>query len=383
MNRDAGTVQVRDAWVKLIEDLGLQYNFVSYAQIEGGLLNSPSSDAERYKVLVLPESIALSPKEADEIRAFVERGGSVIGDLHVGLMDDKCRRQPDGLLDDVFGIERTGGDEALPVGISLAGVDTPIRLPAGESSVRARGATARAQVPGTDVPALLWNSFGKGHAAYLNLDLSSFENERRFATLSEKALREALLAVLGDCGTRPVYPVAQESGTPAHIEVVRYASGPLEYLCLLRSAADDRPDTARVPLGRPRHAYDVRAGRHLGRVEALTVPMQPGDCRLYCLAPAPLGKVACEASGTVAAGGTVRYRLTLSPGSEGETQLVRVRFLRPDGTEATDYARNHLVGRSAVQATAELALNDPPGRWRIVARGLCTGEVAEAALQVQ
>jgi len=383
MNKDSEIVQVRDAWVKLLEDLGLQYNFVSYRQIESGLLNNPQGDHDRYKVLLLPESIALSPKEVAEIKQFVRSGGAVIGDLCVGLLDDKCRRQPAGLLDDVFGIERTGKDEPLPVGVALSDSKDTVRLPAGESSVRAHGAAAHAGVPGTDVPALLTNTFGKGGAAYLNLNLAEFENERRFATPTEGALRSALLRILEGFGVRPPYPVTLASARPAHVEVIRYLAGPLEYLCLLRSSADDAPDIAKVPLGRRRHVYDVRAGKYLGQIDALTAPMLPGDCRVYCLAPAALGRTKCEAPDQAQPGGQLRYRLTLSAGSPGERQLIRVTVTRPDGKEAPDYARNHLLGAQPLETVIQLALNDPPGRWRLIARPLCTGDVSETSFELK
>ncbi len=392
MNKDSEIVQVRDAWVTLLEDLGLQYNFVSYAQIETGLLNNPKvapassrrePDADRYKVLILPESIALSPKEVAEIKRFVQSGGAVIGDLCTGLMDGKCRRQPAGLLDDVFGIERTGKDQALPVGVTMTDSKEVLKLPAGEASVRAHGATARARVADTDVPAVLSNSYGKGVGVYLNLNLSEFENERRFATPAERSLRAVVSKLLEGSGVRPPYPVTLASGKPAHVEVIRYTAGPLEYLCLLRVASDDEPDVAKVPLGRRRCVYDVRHGKYLGQIDALTAPMLPGDCRIYCLAPAPLGKVKCEAPTEAQAGGQVRDHLSLAPGSPGERQLVRISFIRPDGSEAPDYARNHLLGGQPVEATVQLALNDPAGRWRIVARQLATGESAEAGFALK
>ena len=49
----------RDGWVRAVKDLGLQFNFVSYEQVEKGIL-----DTQRYRVFVLPMSMAVSPAEA-------------------------------------------------------------------------------------------------------------------------------------------------------------------------------------------------------------------------------------------------------------------------------------------------------------------------------
>ena len=70
--RDSEFLRLRESWCRLIEDQGLQYNFVSYGQVEQGELLRRG-----YKVLVLPRSTALSATEAQEIRDFVAQGGTV------------------------------------------------------------------------------------------------------------------------------------------------------------------------------------------------------------------------------------------------------------------------------------------------------------------
>ena len=72
----------RDGWVRTIKDIGLQFDFVSSEQVEQGSLNSG-----KYKVLILPFSVALSPLEISSIESFVESGGVVIADAAPGLMD--------------------------------------------------------------------------------------------------------------------------------------------------------------------------------------------------------------------------------------------------------------------------------------------------------
>ena len=49
--RDSEFLRLRESWCRLIEDQGLQYNFVSYGQVEQGELLRRG-----YKVLVLPRS---------------------------------------------------------------------------------------------------------------------------------------------------------------------------------------------------------------------------------------------------------------------------------------------------------------------------------------
>ena len=79
----------RDGWVKALEKQGLQFRFLATPQIEQGEL-------DKYRVLILPYSIALSDAEARAIDRFLERGGIVYADEQTGRMDDHChmRKEP-------------------------------------------------------------------------------------------------------------------------------------------------------------------------------------------------------------------------------------------------------------------------------------------------
>lgn len=91
--------RVRDGYMRVMEDLGLQYDFVSYEQIEEGGLAG-------YKVLLMPQSVAMSERECRRIEEFVREGGAVIADDMVATMNEHCRRLPRGRLDELFA---TGG----------------------------------------------------------------------------------------------------------------------------------------------------------------------------------------------------------------------------------------------------------------------------------
>lgn len=77
----------RAAWVRELERQGLMFRFLATPEIESGAL-------ARYRVLILPYSIAISDREAREIEQFLERGGRVYADEHTGRMDERCRWRP-------------------------------------------------------------------------------------------------------------------------------------------------------------------------------------------------------------------------------------------------------------------------------------------------
>ena len=95
---------VRRAWMSMLQDEGVQFNWIDYAGVvENGV---PAG----YKVLVLPHVLALSDAEARRIRDFVKAGGTVIADYLPGLWDQHGKGRPaGGALDDVFGVKHDPG----------------------------------------------------------------------------------------------------------------------------------------------------------------------------------------------------------------------------------------------------------------------------------
>ncbi len=97
---DHGTSQlVRHAWINMLRDEGIQFGWLSYADlIQRGV---PSKS----KVLVLPAVFCLSDVEARRIKEFCSSGGTVIADFLPGLWDQHGKgRVAGGVLDDMFGL---------------------------------------------------------------------------------------------------------------------------------------------------------------------------------------------------------------------------------------------------------------------------------------
>lgn len=92
--------QCRKAWINMLRDEGLQFDFLSYVDlIQSGV---PS----RYKVLILSSAFCLSDAEARKIRAFCEAGGTVVADYMPGLWDQHGKGRPKGgALDELFGVQ--------------------------------------------------------------------------------------------------------------------------------------------------------------------------------------------------------------------------------------------------------------------------------------
>jgi len=93
-------VDTRLGWIRLLSDLGFEYEFVSYRDIEKGTLIK-----KRYKALVLPWSMAISGKEVAAILAFEEAGGAVIADKEPGIMNEHCTEMPTHRMAAVFAMK--------------------------------------------------------------------------------------------------------------------------------------------------------------------------------------------------------------------------------------------------------------------------------------
>ena len=239
--------RVRDSFMRLIEDLGLQYNFVSYQQIENDELLRAG-----YKVLLLPQSVAMSEQECRRIEAFVRAGGTVIADNMTAAMDEHCRRLPRGQLDELFGIQLSNSGD----------------------------------------PGIIQRQAGDGRAVYLNLDLRDY-GKYRLTPPRGDALRELFARLLKDAGIEApikVLDVDDDSPVPC-LEVWRYSGDDGQYVALMRNpefnAASLRqagyPDNAeiekrlriRVIFDREVKVTDVRTGDAFGPATQMETDLDP------------------------------------------------------------------------------------------------------------
>lgn len=87
--RYADFVAARDMWIKRLVAAGVQFRFMSYEELENGILDRTAA-----KAVVLPQSAALSQAEVDALLRFAARGGRVVGDAQSGRMNRHCRELP-------------------------------------------------------------------------------------------------------------------------------------------------------------------------------------------------------------------------------------------------------------------------------------------------
>ena len=357
---------VHRAWFQAIRDLGLQFRYVTDRMLRRGEFN-----AQHYKVLVLPFALAVGPKEADVIRAFVEAGGTVIADVRTGVYDGHCKPLAKGVLDDVFGVRRDGRAAARTVEVGAAGslAGRKVACPAAKRSVdpTVRLTTGRAMGKAQGVPVCIVNELGKGRAVLLNFALPRG---------SARTLVQPLVAA---AGIQTQITLKKPDGQPVdRVEVIRWRTGRVEITALYGS----HNGKVQVALPADRFVYDLRLRRPLGRTKRLVTELIAGRATFFALLPhaAPGVRVALDTPS--ASRGTVVKATVSIPGAAGN-HAVRIRASTPDSRAADWLDQVVIVAADPIELSLPIAHNDPVGTWTIKAIDLYTGKPVAVPLNVR
>ena len=287
-------------WGYLLEDVGYQYDWMSYEQLEKGGLKG-------YKALVLPASLALSDQEVEEILAFVKRGGILIADVMPGLSDGHGKPRPESPLAEMFAAGR----------------------------------------------------YGKGRAVLLNEWISDVLQTER-GTKKSRAQNARIRGVLEGLGLYPQVTLTDDKGLhPVKIERVSWRDGRAEVIGLLRElegktvvhvdgTVDLVPTTgpvaplaARLRSAKPGHWYDLRAHKYLGQKQELRTSLECAEPHLYGILPYKVTGLSVAAPKTASPGQAVHYAVQVEADSALAGQARPHRgSVRPGPAEAPPLLRN-------------------------------------------
>ncbi|HEX7317603.1 MAG TPA: beta-galactosidase trimerization domain-containing protein [Pyrinomonadaceae bacterium] len=394
----------RDGWVRAIKDLGLQPDFVASEQIERGALANG-----KYRVLILPLSLALSDEEVKAIEAFARAGGVVIADSLTGMFDEHCARRPARALNELFGVADAAPPRvASATDAGLAATDAGIEWGLGteklegvrtaESGIR-NSAAARPLARAGTTEAVLARQVGRGWAFYLNALFDRYPKLR--GEKSGGAGHRALLSTLFErAGVRPAVEVLTTDGKRlAQAQVVRYRFGDSDILAVVKEnvgvagvvgqdgvtvyndAGLGQVARQEITVKLPRAAYvtDVRAGKRLGRTDALRTSLVVGDALVLALSPA---------ENTLTLGGPAQARRGEHPEfvvgpANGARRLFRCQVFAPDGSMMPAYSKNILTTDGRAAFTLPSALNDAPGEYIVRVTDVVTGATASAKVTLK
>lgn len=234
---------VRRAWETMLNDAGLDYDFVAYDEV--AVQGVPA----RYKVLILPAVHALSDIESRRIADFAAAGGTVIADFACGLFDQHGRGRLRGALDDLFGVRHDGSETRADFfGGRLwveadqersYGYRTYRELLGGPGSARAagRGDDRPFAVAEHRLPVGVTRRVGRGRAVYLNLSPQRYLMHRQEGTDTDSHRRTFLQPVL-EAGIAPwIEAVPMAGGAGLKLEVVAWSKDGRTLVLIVQNAS--------------------------------------------------------------------------------------------------------------------------------------------------
>jgi hypothetical protein len=273
-------------------------NGIYYALLEGRFLfdfvHDDRMDAERlskYSALILPNVALLSDAQCAQLKAFVDRGGSLLATFETSLYDEYNRPRANFGLADVFGIEKAGdvvgtNGNAYYARIELEheilrdfkntgwlpGAEYRVPLAQVESPVLTVVPGFTAYPPelaypptlNTNVPAVVLREKGQSRLAYIAGDVE------RSLWISGDVDLSRLLRNTINWITRDEQPVTIEG--PGLIEVFAYETEPGFALHVLNYT---NPNTHRGlmrefnPIGEQKVSFAMPQGRTVKRVQML------------------------------------------------------------------------------------------------------------------
>ncbi|MBN1808806.1 MAG: beta-galactosidase [Planctomycetes bacterium] len=316
----------RTAWVSLVEDMAMQLEYVSYEQLEKGVLEYP-----RYKVFIMPSTSALSDEECTAAKKWVEAGGVLVTDTNIGRWDEHGAPRDKGFLEEYFGIDS--------------------------------GKAAEKQV-------------GQGWVLHLASNIHDYNQDRQ---RDPSRRRKMISDILAKAGVAPRMKIA-EGGRPAlTTETFYHELGGIEYVSI--RAGSQKLD---VTMPRKAHIYELRGRKYLGLTDTASIATEPTMPALYALLPYRVTGIEATAPDKIAAGADLKVSLQVR--GEGEvtgTHVVRVRLHGPDGAERLGCARTILAKKGAGEITLPLAYNDAKGRWTVNLLDLSTGTAAAHHFEIE
>ena len=296
----------RVAWLKTLEDVGIQAKFLHQDHLLGGAL-----ERDGYKVLLLNRVLCLSDAEAAAIRSFAAKGGTVLADHLCGLFDEHGKARAAGVLDDLFGVKHDlakgilGGNTLTEVdgerGGNLSeknwavdGAATVWGMPVFERGLSFGGAAKAAADAGVNA-ALVRN----GRNVLLNLSPIGYLLRR--PKHEGEAWASGVASLLKEAGVVPRVTVL-ENGHPApQTEAIFWKNPDRMTLCILRNldrkASIDGFGSAQGSLGdgkiplklsfatAVKDLRNERTGRVLGDGRTFDDELTPWEANVYTYAP--------------------------------------------------------------------------------------------------
>lgn len=304
----------------LKEDNGLQYDYLSYEQIEKGELTRKG-----FKVFIMPHSRAISEKEAEEIRKFVREGGIVIADILPGIHNGHGTFQKKDLLADIFPVDKQGEI----------------------------------------------TSFGKGKTILIGNFLSGYLGK----LLKEEA---------GIVAKVKITPLKVKEMPPTEITRIRCGEVEFIGLLRESFLNDHNSYAAAITFSRQSHLYDVLEGKYLGftsqtnteiSYRANLYALSP-----YKVSAVNLSGLTTAVAGIPT---SLKIQVQTEGNAQPSKHAFRVEIVAADGKKLSFYSQNIVAEKGNAEVNIPWALNDQPGKYTVTVRDIMSSITAKQEIYLQ
>ena len=293
----------RIAWLKSLQDLGVQPTFIDSDRLLDGALQKG-----RFKMLVLSRTLCLSDAEAAAIQAFARAGGSVVADHCCALCDEHGKVRPMGALDELFAVKRElakgwfNGTDLTEVNGELGGRLAEKNWALGAPRWKGLAVVERGLAHGgtstagdaDGLPVLVRS----GKAAYLNLSPIGYLLHRGDGAGADWLA--ALSGLLSQAGVVPRVALSIDGAHAAMTEALFWRNGARTTVCVLknldRAAAIDGFGDTKGGIGEARARLTLRfatalkglrnerTGKELGDGASFEDDFTPWEANVYSFA---------------------------------------------------------------------------------------------------
>ncbi len=391
-----------NSWSAIINDLGLNFEFVSYEQLENNGL-----DKNKYRVFVLPVSVCLSDKETAALRKYVESGGILVADYGAGIYNGHGSKRDNEQICELFGMERAKDNEILLGGSGIKvregnteGLENrDMRLRFGEKGMRLTTGRAYGDTGDAKSPAVIINRFGKGKAIMLNCVLNDYaqvnlggvggeisEVKKGVLEINEQ-VKGLARDIFGMGGAVPEVLIETEKGVDLQsmTKTSVWKNGEINYAGLLNEPENmyskilpAEATDIKILFKKKGHLYDVREKKYIGEISGnkqIEATIFPAKAKIYAILPYRVNGIeATPGKKSYKAGEVIQVSVKVkTSGGQAGNHVAYAEVVGPDKKARDYYSQKVIIQKGEGEIDIPTAFNDPTGIWSIIVRDVATG----------
>ena len=364
--------------------LGLGYRILSPQQIIDNEL-----EKGKFKVLLMPLTMAMTPAECRAVKTFTENGGTVIADFMPGVYDTSGNVHSAQPLHSIFGLKAKSGGYRVrglqgrkrDFKAKINGHNYSFALPRGTKYSKASVGKLKPLATVRNIPFIL-RSLSEKHVL-LNFTFNLFKD------FNDPQLIAILGELLADAGIKaPIKLVVKDNtaGRPIDLSVFQRAKARFAVVIADKEGVK-KPDIKTFKLKlkteKPAHIYNMRTRKYLGKKSEVDFSLISCETALFGFLPYQVGKLDLSARLNA-------RQLTLSGvllNSVGapvpNNHVIIIRVFGPDGKERKYYFSELLTLNGRFGTNVSLALNDTNGTWKVIAEDVISGTKSTIKFRVK